>query len=120
MEEAILRHYPGILQDRDYLEQRPIGMAYAKAEGYEVILERAGFREIAFSRETMTFVSTDKEEWWRQMQELGWESLIKKIEERGADQLERVKAAIFDDLEPYKRADGVHFDKTVFFISSVK
>ena len=27
MEEAVLRHYPAILQDREYLERRPIGMA---------------------------------------------------------------------------------------------
>ena len=46
MEDAIIRHYPLILEDPEYLERRPIGMAYEKAEGYEVILQRAGFREI--------------------------------------------------------------------------
>ncbi len=117
MEAAIQRHYPAILQDDEYLERRPIGMAYEKAEGYEIILERAGFRGIEVSKETMTFVSTDEDEWWRQMLHLGWESLVDKIE---ADELHRVKGAIFQDLQPYRQADGIHFNKVVFFVSAVK
>ena len=38
MEEAILRYYPPILQDDEYLRRRPIGMAYEKPEGYEIII----------------------------------------------------------------------------------
>lgn len=120
MEEAILRHYPAMLEDGEYLERRPIGMAYETPEGYEIILGSAGFREIEVLRETMTFVSTDEEEWWRQMLNLGWESLIEKIEKAGTEDLQRVKAAIFSDLHPFKHADGIHFDKTVFFASGVK
>lgn len=120
MEEAIIRHYPAILEDREYLERRPIGMAYEKAEGYEVIFPRAGFKEIKILRETMTFVSTDEEEWWRQMQHLGWDSLLEKIENRSTDHLARVKEAIFKDLQRYKHADGIHFDKEVFFVCGVK
>jgi ubiquinone/menaquinone biosynthesis C-methylase UbiE len=120
MEEAILRHYPAILQDREYLGRRPIGMAYEKAEGHEIILRSAGFREIETSRESMTFVSTDEEEWWRQMLNVGWDSLIKKIERGGGDQLQRVKEAIFEDLQHYKQADGIHFDKVVFFVCGAK
>ena len=120
MEEAILRHYPAILEDSEYLERRPIGMAYEKPKGYELIFHTAGFKEIEVVRETMTFVSTDEEEWWRQMQELGWDSLLEKIESAGSDQLQRVKGAIFEDLQRYKQADGIHFDKVVFFASGVK
>lgn len=117
MEAAILRHYPAILQDDEYLERRPIGMAYEKAPGYEIILESAGFRGIDISKETMTFVSTDEDEWWRQMLHLGWESLVDKIE---ADELHRVQEAIFRDLQPHRQADGIHFNKVVFFVSAVK
>jgi ubiquinone/menaquinone biosynthesis C-methylase UbiE len=120
MEEAIIRYYPAILEDREYLERRPIGMAYEKAEGYEIIFQRAGFREIEIFRETVTFVSTDEEEWWRQMQYLGWDSFIEKIKNDGTDQLQRVKRAIFKDLQRYKQADGIHFDKVVFFVCGVK
>lgn len=120
MEEAIIRYYPAILEDSEYLEERPIGMAYEKAEGYEIIFQRAGFREIEIFRETMTFVSTDEEEWWRQMLHLGWDSFIQKIENDGTDQLPRVKEAIFQDLQRYKKADGIHFDKVVFFVCGVK
>jgi hypothetical protein len=124
MEEAILRHgrryYPAILEDREYLESRPIGMAYEKAEGYDAILQRAGFREIQVARERMTFVSTDEEEWWQQMLLVGWESLIKKFENARHDRLQRIKQAIFKDLQAYKHADGIHFEKEVFFIKGVK
>lgn len=120
MEEAMLRHYPAILEDSEYLERRPIGMAYEKAAGYEVIFRQTGFKEIEVLRETKTFVSTDEEEWWRQMQHLGWDSLTKKIEGDGSDRLQRVKEAIFEDLQRYRQADGIHFDKVVFFVSGLK
>ena len=120
MEEAIIRHYPAILEDRDYLEQRPIGMAYEKAAGYEIIFRTAGFREIEVFREAMTFVSTDEEEWWRQMLHIGWDSFLKKGENNGADEVKRIKEAIFEDLQPYKKADGIRFDKVVFYIRGVK
>ena len=120
MEEAVLRHYPAILQDREYLERRPIGMAYEKAAGYEIILRAAGFKDLEVSRESMTFVSTDEEEWWRQMEQVGWDSLIRKIESGGADRLQRVKEAIFADLASYRQEDGIHFDKVVFFVCGTK
>ena len=120
MEEAIIRHYPAILEDREYLERRPIGMAYEKAEGYEIILRAAGFKDLGISSESMTFVSTDEEEWWRQMEQVGWDSLIRKIESGGADRLQRVKEAIFADLASYRQEDGIHFDKVVFFVCGTK
>ena len=120
MEEAIIRHYPAILEDCEYLGQRPIGMAYEEAEGYEIIFQNAGFRDIEIFRETMTFISTDEEEWWRQMQHLGWDFFIEKIENVGTDQLQRIKEAIFKDLQRYKQTDGIHFEKVVFFVCGVK
>jgi len=120
MEDEIIRHYPPILEDCEYLERRPIGMAYEKAKGYQFIFQQAGFREIEVIKESMTFISTDEEEWWRQMQALGWASLIRNIEHAGADQLQRVKEAIFKDLQHFKQTDGIHFDKMVFFVSGVK
>ena len=120
MEAAILRHYPAILEDREYLARRPIGMAYEKAAGYEIILRSAGFGGITSSTKTMTFVSTDEEEWWRQMLQVGWDNILEKIGSREADQLGRIKAAIFTDLQAYKHADGIHFEKEVFFVRGVK
>jgi len=120
MEEAILRHYPAILEDSEYLERRPIGMAYEKAGGYEIILRGAGFKGVKIIRETVTCVSTDEEEWWRQMLFLDWDSLVEKIENAGTEELQRVKGAIFEELQRYKQADGIHFDKVVFFVSGVK
>ena len=120
MEEEMVRHYPAILEDSEYLERRPIGMAYEKAEGYRIILASAGFRDIEISQETMTFVSTDEEEFWRQMREVGWDSLLEKFGNQEPDRLAAAKQAIFEDLQRYKQADGIHFDKVVFFVSGVK
>lgn len=120
MEDEILRYYPEILEDSEYLEQRPIGMAYEKPAGYEIILGAAGFRDIDVHREKAEFVSTDEEEWWRQMNHVGWDSLIEKIEKNSPDQLQRVKEAIFNDIQPYKFPDGIHFTKSVFFVSGFK
>jgi SAM-dependent methyltransferase len=120
MDDAITRYYPALLEDDAYLQARPIGMAYEKAAGYETILQSAGFREIEISRERMTFVSTDEEEWWRQMLFLDWDVFVEKIEREDAGQLQRIKGAILKDLQPYKQADGIHFDKVVFFVRGVK
>jgi SAM-dependent methyltransferase len=120
MEEAILRHYPAILQDEEYLRRRPIGTAYEKAEGYEIILPEAGFRQIEISKENMTFVSTDEEEWWRMMEFLGWDSLVKKIGDGDPKELWRVKEAVFSELQAFKQHDGFHFRKAVFFATGVK
>ncbi|OGN89590.1 MAG: hypothetical protein A2Y88_06730 [Chloroflexi bacterium RBG_13_48_10] len=120
MEAAMLRYYPNILLDSEYLEQRPIGMAYEKPAGYKIILEAAGFQGMEVSREVKEFVSTDEEEWWQQMNSVGWDSLIEKIENKNADQLQRIKQSIFSDLQPYKQPDGIHFTKRVFIVSGVK
>ncbi len=120
MEAAMLRRYPAIVDDREYMEQRPIGMAYENPEGYEIILRSAGFSEISINIEKMTFVSTDEEEWWRQMLQIGWDSFLENIGTQDAEQLDRVKAAIFSDLQSYKHADGIHFEKEVFFVRAEK
>ncbi len=120
MENAMLRYYPAILLDNKYLQQRPIGTAYEKAQGYEIILRAAGFRDIVISKETAEFISTDEDEWWRQMDTIGWDMFLQKIKLDDADKLYRVKQAIFKDLQSHKQSDGIHFSKTVFFVSGVK
>jgi SAM-dependent methyltransferase len=117
MEEAVLRHHPSILQDHDYLEHRPIGMSYEKVQGYEIIFRNAGFRNIEISTLSMTFISTDEEEWWRQMRQVGWSTLLDKIED---DLLQKLKDAIFNDLQIYRKHDSIHFEKSVFYICGRK
>jgi SAM-dependent methyltransferase len=117
MENAVLRYHPTILEDHDYLEQRPIGMSYEKVQGYELIFRKAGFRDIKISSHAMTFVSTNEEEWWMQMRQLGWSSFVDKIED---NKLRKLKDAIFNDLQTYKKIDGIHFRKAVFYICGRK
>jgi SAM-dependent methyltransferase len=120
MEEAMLRHYPALSQDGEYVQQRPIGMAYEKSEGYEIIFHTAGFRDIKVSWETGEFVSNDEEEWWQQMGNIGWGSFFDKIRKVGTEKLLRIKDAIIKDLQAYKKSDGLHFTKTAFYVSGVK
>jgi ubiquinone/menaquinone biosynthesis C-methylase UbiE len=120
MEESILHYYPNILKDSEYMARRPIGMAYEKSEEYEIIFREAGFQNIEISRERTEFVSTDEEEWWRQIRFVGWETLLDKLERNDANQFYRIKEAIFGDLQLKKQADGIHFTKSVFFVSGVK
>ena len=117
MEDAVLRHYPMILKDDEYLERRPIGMSYENAAGYEIIFRSAGFRDIEISTQSMTFVSTDEEEWWQQMQQVGWESLLAKLD---AKLVRKLKAAILRDLQEYKAGKGIIFEKKVIFVCGHK
>lgn len=120
MEEEVIRYCPEILEDPEYLKQRPIGTAYEDADGYRIILPAAGFGEIEVFRETMTFVSTDEEEWWRMMLHMGWDLFTNRMEQDDPDLFETVKTAIFLDLQPHKQPDGIHFEKKVFFVRCVK
>jgi hypothetical protein len=54
------------------------------------------------------------------MQNLGWATLIQKIDQDRSDRRQRVKEAIFEDLQRYKQADGIHFDKVVLFACGLK
>jgi ubiquinone/menaquinone biosynthesis C-methylase UbiE len=120
MEASVIRYYPDLVKDAEYIEERPIGMAYEKPTGYEIILRAAGFEEIQWIRETKEFVSTDEEEWWQQMSAVGWRSLFKKIAHTAPDQLKMIKESIFKDIQTYKSSDGIHFTKSVFYVSGVK
>ena len=95
-------------------------MSYEKVTGYDIIFQTAGFRDIEVSREAVECVSTDEEEWWQQMANVGWDTLLEKIERKDAGQLIRIKEAIFKELQPFKQPDGIHFTKRVFFVSGIK
>jgi SAM-dependent methyltransferase len=120
MEAAMLRHYPALLQDSEFLQQRPIGMSYEKALGYEVIFHAAGFRNIEVSWETGEFVSTDEEEWWQEMGNIGWDPYLNKITQVSATKLLYIKNAVFTELQSYKQSDGIHFNKSAFYVCGVK
>lgn len=116
MEETFTRHYPSILPDCEFIASRPIGYSRENATGYVTILQSAGFEDIKIFQEQATFVSADEEAWWEQMQSLGWNRFFERVKAEGADRLQRLKADVFEDLEPYKQADGIHFTKAVAFV----
>jgi SAM-dependent methyltransferase len=120
MEEHMLHHYPQLLDDTEYLAERPIGMAYEKSRGYELILSKAGFQEIETYRLETICLSTDTEEWWQQMERVGWKQLLTKIMQQDEEHYRRLKAAILNDLHEHTSSDGIRFQKIVFFISGIK
>jgi len=117
MDEEMHKHNPAIQKNSDYLNEKPIGIAYEKPEGYRTIFQSAGFRDIEVTKETLTCVSTDEEEWWQMMIYLGWDLITDKIDK---SELHDLKTAILNDLQPYKREEGICFDKVVFFVRGVK
>ena len=117
MEAAVLRNYPEMLENPEYLEHRPIGMAYEKATGYEIILRQAGFQDIEITTHAMAFLSTDEEEWWQQMREVGWWRILGSMSD---EVVQQIKAAVLFDIKPLKRSEGIIFEKRVFFICGRK
>jgi len=120
MEDAFVRNFPALLEDKEYIEQRPIGMAKENMEGYRVILQSAGFSNIEVFNEQAEFVSATEEDWWEQMRVVGWDELFKKVNNDGTETLARIKNAIFRELQTYKHHDGIHFSKSVFIITGRK
>ncbi len=92
-------------------------MVYSKenAKGIESILREGGYQDIEIVTETAEFVSTDEEEWWGQVWGAGWWEHIDRVARKDADRLERFKEQVFDNLQPYKHEDGIHFSKSVLF-----
>jgi len=120
MEEAFIRNYPPLGEDKDYIEDRPIGMAMENPEGYQMILKDAGFKNIEIFNEEAEFVSATEEDWWEQMRSVGWARFFKKVEIEGAETLTRIKEAIFRELQAHKHLDGICFTKSVFIITARK
>ena len=120
MEAAMLRHHPSLIDDADYIQHRPVGMSYENAPGYELILRSAGFVDIQVLSITADFISTDEDEWWRQMDSVGWGVFFKKLTMENACRFLEIKQAIVDDLQQFKHEDGICFSKTAFFVSGVK
>ena len=120
MEETLVRYLPSILSDREFMEDRPIGYSKESAAGYDTLLRNAGFKQIDILHEKAEFVSASEEAWWEQMSNLGWHRYLAKMENGGAERLQRIKEALFKDLQRYKRADGIHFTKSVLFATGIK
>ncbi|OGN94701.1 MAG: hypothetical protein A2Z71_10060 [Chloroflexi bacterium RBG_13_50_21] len=120
MENSMLHYFPDLIKDQEYLNERPIGMAYEKPAGYEIIFQAAGFKDIQVSRETIECISTDEQEWWSMMSSVGWKMLFDKIERAYPGHFSRIKEAIFQDLHAFIQSDGIHFAKSVFYVSGEK
>jgi len=103
-----------------YVADQMMGSAitvYSKenAKGLERVLREGGFQDIEIAIETAEFVSTDEEEWWCQVWGAGWQEHIDRVARTDANKFKQFKKQIFDNLQIFRRSDGIHSRKTVLF-----
>ena len=108
------RYLPAYVADR---KRDSALTVYSKenAKGLEMVLREGCFQDIEIATETAEFVSTDEEEWWWQVWGAGWQENIDRVAHSDADKFKKFKKQVFDNLQIYKRSDGIHFQKTVLF-----
>ena len=118
MQDILIEHFPSIVTRRNgESAEQPLVYSKENPAGIEQILTSAGFNNIQVFKETTEFVSPDEETWWRQMRSVGW---YRYFEELSADELIIFKKIVFNDLRALKHEDGIHFSKTVIFVSAEK
>jgi len=104
----------------EYVADQKMGSAitvYSKenAKGLERVLREGGFQNIGIATETAEFVSTDEEEWWWQVWGAGWQEHIDRVARTDANKIMQFKEQVFENLQQYRRSDGIHSRKTVLF-----
>ncbi|MEI6509904.1 MAG: methyltransferase domain-containing protein [bacterium] len=112
--EQFRRYLPEYVADH---EEEDIVTVYSRenAMGLERILRAGGFQEIAITAETAAFVSRDEEEWWLQMWGAGWKEYIDRVACTDTTVLKQFKERVFENLQPHREHDGIHFAKSVLF-----
>lgn len=103
-----------------YVADQKMGRAlsvYSKenAKGLERVLREGNFQDIELATETAEFVSKDEEEWWWQVWGAGWQEHIERIARSDADKFKQFKKQVFDNLQIFRRSDGIHSRKTVLY-----
>jgi len=71
-----------------------------------------GFKNIKVITENYTLVFQNAEEYWMQMQRLGWRYYLNKM--TTADQ-EKLKEYTFKKLQSHMNTDGISFEREVLF-----
>jgi ubiquinone/menaquinone biosynthesis C-methylase UbiE len=94
---------------------------FDKLEGLEKLLTATGFANIQVISETKDFVYADEEEYWSTLWSLGIRATLQQIEkERGPEGLQRFKADVWEKLQAFKGADGIHQPFSVLFALATK
>ena len=91
--------------------------ARENAEGYRVILQNGGFKNISVYVETADFISPDEETWWRQMKQAA-NDCFRQVPDPIT--LESFKEQVFLDLQRFQNSEGICFSKTVSFAFGTK
>jgi ubiquinone/menaquinone biosynthesis C-methylase UbiE len=86
-------------------------------DGYKVILQESGFKNIRVKVETTDFISPDAETWWRQMKQAAGD-YFNQISD--PNKMEKFKEQVFVDLREYQNTEGICFSKTVTYAIGTK
>jgi SAM-dependent methyltransferase len=98
--------------DEDADQGADAGPAVNSAEGLDALLDDAGFCCVEIVPETTAFRFADEDEWWANLWTLGLRSTMERL---SSDELGALRAAVDEQLEPFKRADGVYVPHHVFY-----
>lgn len=88
-------------------------------ETLEAFLAKAGFKDIRVICETQEFLFKNEEQWWNEMLNSGWQTHLKKIEDRGSN-LDEFKLEAFKELQKHKRFDGIPFEMSALLAFGTK
>ncbi|MHA2249596.1 MAG: class I SAM-dependent methyltransferase [Candidatus Kariarchaeaceae archaeon] len=93
---------------------KAIPKLYSKenVEGMQKLLHLIGFKNIKVFKERYTLFFQDGEEYWEQMQRLGWSYYLKKLP---TAKQEKLKEYVFKDLQGLMDNDGIKFEREVIF-----
>jgi SAM-dependent methyltransferase len=117
----IRQHLPAYTAARE--AERPDALLVYSREtpaGFEQILRAGGLQRIEIVEETEDLVSTDEGAWWRQMRYSGWHGHFERIAAWDESRFRALKEQVFAGLQSHKQADGIHFEKSIFFAFGTK
>lgn len=79
------------------------------------ILKDEGFKNIKVYEENNLVIYDSKEQWWMEMWANAVRGIFEQVEALGLDKLEEFKNDVFNELENFKKEDGICFSMPVIY-----
>lgn len=118
---AFQRHLPEYVAELEKTTKSRMALySQETPEGFKKIMLSGGFRDIEICVETETFTTPDEETWWKQMDHAAWRDHFEALASAGLDRLQQFKEHVFEDLQEFKRPEGICFSKTVLLAFGIK
>ncbi len=94
------------VQGKTWPERQAAGaMSFPRARELEMVLQQTGFVDVKVIKEEAEIVAADEEEWWTWQ----WSHMPRSmLEQMEPAVLQEFKEAVFEELQPRRRQDGIH------------